>query len=507
MTRAGARYNVGQFQGVRVMRSGRRRVVGLVALAAMLASCGGGDGGGSGGSGFGGSTGTAPTPSPSPSPSSSGSCSLRARQDWVLAQMREWYLFPDTLPASIDPSRYGDVDTFLDALTATARAQNKDRYFTYLTSVKEENAYYGSGTTAGFGVRLTLDRSNRLLVTESFEGGPALAANVDRGAQIDAVGTSSSNLQTVSSLLSSGNTDALNDALGPDTPGTTRVFRVIDTSGTRVVTLSKADFSLAPVSPRYGYKVIDDGGRKVGYVNLRTFISTADDQLRTAFGAFRAQGITNVIVDLRYNGGGLLATAETFTDLLGGARSTSDVQTYIAFRPSKSSNDETIYFGREANAITPTKVAFIGTEGTASASEYVINAMIPYLHGNAALIGSNTYGKPVGQIPLDNPACPDDRLRVIALALQNAARQGDYYNGLAGKVEASCQASDDLTRPLGDANEASVRTALNYLGGRGCTPIGASASAQRTAGLTAQARTLLTPARPHAAQRETPGLY
>jgi C-terminal processing protease CtpA/Prc len=482
-----------------------QRTIGLVAALALLASCGGGDDGGTrvgsttdGGSG-GGTSGGVTTPA--------NGCALRARQDWVYAKMDEWYLFPETLPTNRDPSTYSTADGYLDALTAAARAQRKDRFFTYLTSVAQENAYYDSGATAGIGVRLAFDSSNRLFVSEAFENAPALNAGIDRGAQIVGIGTTAATIRTVSDILASGGDTALDAALDTSTRGTMRVLRIADAGGTRDVTVTSADYAVSPLSTRYGSKVIDDGGRKVGYINLRTFIGTADDQLRSAIGAFRTQGITQVIVDLRYNGGGLLDTAETFTDLLGANRSTGDVQAYTTYRTSKSSQNTTRRFQSEAQAIAPTRIAFIGTGQTASASEYVINALIPYLRADLALVGSNTYGKPVGQIALDNPSCSDDRLRVIAFALQNSARQGDYYDGLATKVDSSCQAADDYTRPLGDAQEASTRTALDWLAGRGCTRIGSSASAARTAGLFAPSQRPLLAANPTAAQRETPGLY
>lgn len=483
-----------------------RRYPGMLALAAMLVGCG------SGGS-SGGTTVVTPTPSPVPTPSptptttASGGCALRARQDWLTAQMNEWYLFPDTLPSSPNPAGYATLEDYLDSLTAVARAQRKDRYFSYVTSVAEENAYYSSGATAGLGVRLAFDSTNHLRVTEAFEGAPALAAGIDRGTDILAVGSSVATLKTVTSMIAQQQYGVLDQAFGDSTPGTRVVLRIATAGGTRDVTLSKAQYEIEPVSTRYGYRVIDDGGRKVGYVNLRTFIATADDQLRTAFGAFKAQGVTNVIVDLRYNGGGALSTAETFTDLLGGGRSTADVQSHVTFRPSKSSENETINFAREAQAIAPARIAFIGTGDSASASEYVMNAFVPYLHGNAALIGTNTYGKPVGQIALDNPACPDDRLRVIAFALENAARQGDYFDGMASRMEATCVASDDLTHDMGDPAEASTAAALNFLAGRSCGRIGATASAARSTHASTPARQLLRATRPSAAQRETPGLY
>jgi carboxyl-terminal processing protease len=486
----------------------RMRITAALGVLAMLSSCGGG-GGGSVLTG-GGGTSTAPTPTPS-----TGTCSLRSRQDWAFAQLKEWYLFPDTLPASLDPTPYASVEAYIDALTATARAQHKDRYFTYLTSIAEEDAYYNSGSSAGFGVRLAYDvAAKRVFVAESFEGAPALAAGIDRSTEILAIGTSAGTLQTVTALMTSSGADAVVNALGPSTAGTTRVLRVSDSGGTRDVSVTKTDYALTPVSSRYGAKIINDGGRQVGYVNLRTFINTADPALRSAFASFRAAGVTDVIVDLRYNGGGLISIAELMGDLMGRNRSISDVFDYTTFRPEKSANNTVNYFAPQPESIAPTRIAFIGTGGTASASELVINGFIPYLHANAALIGSNTYGKPVGQIAIDRTAC-DDRFRIIALAVENRDHQGAYYDGLASKVEKSCAAADDVTKPLGDPAEASTKSALDFLAGRSCTAISTSAkeAAARRAGTSASdsgdisGRQLLIPERPTTAQRETPGLF
>jgi C-terminal processing protease CtpA/Prc len=475
----------------------------ILGLVAMLSGCGGGGGDSLASGGGGGGGGGTPTPSPTTS-----GCSLRDRQDWAAAQLREWYLFPETLPTSLNPAAYTTVDDYVDAMTATARSQRRDRYFTYLTSIAEENAYYASGDSAGFGFRLGADTTGRrIAVIESFEGAPALAAGIDRGTEILAIGTSAANLRTVSSIIAAEGTAGVTDALGPNTAGTTRLLRVVDSAGTRDVTLAKTDFTLTPVSSRYGAKVIDDGGRRVGYVNLRTFISTADPALRTAFAQFRAQGITQVIVDLRYNGGGLVSIAELMGDLLGGNRSTADVFDRITFRPEKSSENSIRQFAPKPESVSPTRIAFIGTGGTASASELVINAFVPYLHASAGLVGTNTYGKPVGQIALDRASC-DDRLRVIAFATENSARQGAYFDGLAATMEASCQASDDIGHQLGDPLESSTRAALDFLAGRSCSRITAAGqSAQSARAASSSPRELLAPARPDTPQREVPGLF
>ncbi|UVO51338.1 S41 family peptidase [Sphingomonas sp. SUN019] len=484
------------------------RLTAAIAACALLAGCGG-DGGGASTSGAGATAGPAPTPTPT----ATSACSLLNRQQWAEAQLREWYLFPDTLPTSLSPAGFTTVDDYIDALTATARAQRKDRYFTYLTSIAEENAYYQQGSSAGFGFRLGYDTAaRRVVVIEAFEGTAALSAGIDRGTEIVAIGTSAATLQTVDSLIAAGGPQAVSNALGESSASMTRVLRIADASGVKDVTLTKTDYTLTPVSSRYGAKIIERNGKKYGYVNLRTFIDTAEPALRSAFANFRAQGVTDVVVDFRYNGGGLVSIAELMGDLLGGGRSTSDVFSYTTFRPEKSSNNDTRQFAPQPQSIAPMRVAFIGTGGTASASELVINAFIPYLRSNAGLIGGNTFGKPVGQIALDRAAC-DDRLRVVAFATQNAARQGDYYDGLATKVEASCQANDDITRQMGDPEEASTRAAIDFLAGVPCTRISGvaanarAASTSATRAASANARELLTPARPTTPQREAPGSF
>ena len=476
----------------------------ILALAALLSSCGGG----------GGSSNTVSLPSgggstPTPTPTGT-TCSLQNRQNWAFDQLNQWYLFPDTLPASLSPTPYGSVQSYIDALTATARGQGRDRYFTYITSIAEEDAFYASGATAGFGIRLSYDSpSSRVFVLDAYEGAPALAAGLDRGTEILAIGTSTANLQTVTALFAQGGAAAVSNALGPSTAGTSRVLRFRNAAGVETITtVSKADYDIQPVSPRYGVQIIDNGGTMTGYVNLRTFIDSAEPQLRDAFLQFRNAGVTELVIDLRYNGGGLVRTAQLFADLLGRDRFTNQVQGVTRYRTSKSTNNETRKFKTESQSIAPTRIAFITTGGSASASELVINAMIPYLDANMALVGSNTFGKPVGQIGLDRAAC-DDRIRIVAFATENADGNANYFSGLAGSVANSCQAADDISLPLGDPGEASTARALGFLAGAACSPISrvaAGATAAQRAPLSLP-RELLMPARPTPAQRELPGSF
>jgi carboxyl-terminal processing protease len=489
-----------------MMGRSKQSVAAVTLAALMLVSCGGG--GGSSGTG-GGPVTVTPTPTSTPTPTAS--CGLASRQAFAKAVIDEWYLFPSDVATGVNAASYSNVESYIDALVAPARALGKDRYFTYITSIAEEEAFFTSGSSAGFGVRMGYDPVNqRVIIAEAYEAAPALNAGIDRGTAILAIGTNSGNLRTIANIVAAEGTDGITNALGPNEPGVSRVLRISDVGGTRDVTVVKADYELDPISGRYGAKIITEGGRNYGYINLRTFIASANPQLRAAFLNFRNQGVTDVIIDFRYNGGGLVSTAELMGDLLGRNRNSSEIFSQTSFRSSKSAENDRHYFTAQPESIAPTRIAFIGTGSTASASELVINSMLPYLGTNMTLVGNNTYGKPVGQIALDKTEC-DDRMRVIAFATGNATGQSDYYNGLASKITNSCAAGDDPTFPLGDPREPSVRAAIDFLAGRSCTTriadAGSGTAARRSIAPTPAGPEMLVPNRPSAAQRELPGLF
>jgi len=462
-------------------------------LAISLAACGGG--GSSNTSGNGGGTGGTAT------------CAISNQIGFADDVLNEWYLFPNLLDNTVNAANFTSVQDFLNARVAPARAQSRDKGFTFATSIAEENALINSGSSAGFGIRLSYDTANdRVFLLETFENAPGFQAGMDRGTELLAIGTTSGNLQTIASLMATGGPQAVIDALGPSGAGVARVIRFAQVDGTVIeANITKAEFSLDPISDRYGASVINDGGKNVGYLNLRTFIiEDTPSQLRDAFQLFNANGVTELIIDLRYNGGGLVSVSEVFGDLLGEGR-VGQLWSQTVLRQSKSSENSNEFFENEANALQASKIAFITTGNSASASELVINSMLPYLNADSvALIGSNTSGKPVGQFGFDFDAC-DLRIRAVTFQTLNANDQGEYFDGLAGTVPNTCRATDDISNPLGDVNETSVSTALDFLAGRTCTAIsgkGDDTLAQRGRELQA-----LRPAQPSAAQYEIPGLF
>jgi len=407
-------------------------------VALMLTACGGGDGSGD-----------------SPRGDDGGACSDTALKTFVRDTTYDRYLFPDLLPASVDVGAYDDPQSLLDAMTAEARALGYDRGFSYVTTITADDARF-QGENAGFGFRLKGTQSP-LYLSEVFETAPA-GGVFDRGTELLEI-DDGSGFRTIDEWLAIDPT--LDAAFGPSDVGVERSFRyrLAGEDTVREVTLAKSEYTLDPVSDIDGTALLAlTGTAGVGYLNLRSFVSTADADLRSAFGSFRDAGVSDFIIDLRYNGGGLISVAETLQDLL--ARPFVGEPSY-ALVTSDELLDDYVPFSNESSAVTPLRIAFITTGGTASASELTINTMAPYVE--VAIIGANTYGKPVGQSALDLDAC-DLRLRLVTFRTVNAAGTGNYYDGLASTLVNACAAGDDLSHAMSDPLETSTAAALDWLG-------------------------------------------
>jgi C-terminal processing protease CtpA/Prc len=419
-------------------------------------------------------------------------CSVNAEKQFVLDLTPEWYLFLDLLPASINPDDYSSADDLLDALTAEARAQGKDRYFSFLTSAAGEDSFFGEGQVIGFGLR-TLQRSEQLFIAAVNAGSPAEASEFVRGDEILAIGTTPQNQQPVSEL--NAQPGGVSAAFGPSEAGVTRSFRV-RTPGGQIVdrTISKQLITLDPVPltstlPRSGLA-------PVGYIAFDTFIAPAESQLRDAFAAFKAQDVRDLIVDLRYNGGGLVDVAELLANLLAADRA-GEVLFTTELNALHADENETVLFATQPQSVAALRIAFITTGASASASELVINSLEPY--AQVAIIGSRTYGKPVGQFGFRLAGC-DTALRLVAFRDVNRDGEGDFYDGLPDEQfdGAFCGADDDLGAARDDLAEDSTATALAWINQGVCPAAGKSLQ---------PATYYPAPRRPSAAQTQLPGFF
>lgn len=455
----------------------------LLCLAALLTACGGGGGG----------DGVVPA-----------GCSVNDQKLFVRDATNEWYLFPELLPAQVNVGNFDTPQQVLDYMTAAARAQGKDRYFSYVTTKDADSSFLQEGQFIGFGFRLRIDGS-RAYFMEAFENSPASEAAMSRGAELLAI-DSGSGFVSVANILPGD--PGLSNALGPAEVGVVRGFRFSTAGVITEASLTKRVLTIQPV-PDDGVAVVNlpppfNTSVKVGYINLRTYITTAETPLRDAFLGFRNQGINDYIVDLRYNGGGLISIADLMGDLFGQQRTNGEVYSRLSFRASKSSNDITHFFQPQPQSVDPVRIAFITTGGSASASEMTVNSMKPW--AEVAIVGSDTYGKPVGQSAFDLSDRCDLRLRLVTFRGTNRDGEGDYYDGLASTVPFACSAGDDLSRPMGDPAEDSTAEALRWLGSGACSSVIAGLPTAQKLGIQVETRYPI-PDHPTPAQVHLPGLY
>jgi carboxyl-terminal processing protease len=402
-------------------------IVGLVAFA--------------GGCGGGGSGGTLVQP-----PSS---CTVPEQNQFILAAMQEYYLWNDRLPA-LDPSAYASPEAFLAALRVP------EDIFSYLTSQAEEDAYFGAGQYAGIGFE-SRQRDGEVRLLDVYEGSPADVGGLKRGDSILFVEG-----RPIADILAN---EGFTASLGPPEVGVTVELGWRDADGSEFsAVFTKAVVTIPPVSSA---TVLDTAAGSVGFLNFRAFVEPADAALNQAFSDFRAAGISELVVDLRYNSGGLLSIAQVLANLVGGTITQNQVLYTLEYNADKAYLNETRYFSDTPNAVDMQRVVFITTGATASASEMVINGLMPFV--DVVIVGDTTFGKPVGQLGF---LFCERVLRPVSFRTVNALGNTDFFDGFAP----DCQAADDINHVFGDPAEASLAEAIHYLETGACSAAAAAAA-------------------------------
>lgn len=234
-------------------------------------------------------------------------------------------------------------------------------------------------------------------------------------------------------------------------------------------------------NPVFLTKVIQNGGQKVGYLMYNGFTANYDLELNQAFATFKNENVTDLVLDLRYNGGGSVLTATRLASMITGQFNgqlfakqqwNSKVQTYFEENsPSQLVNNFTNSIGNTTiNSLNLNRVYILTTGGTASASELVINGLKPYV--NVIQIGTKTIGKNVGSITLyDSPTFNKKdvnprhtyAMQPIVIKTINKDGFGDYQDGLVPTVEQPENPGN--LGVLGNENEPLLNTALGLING------------------------------------------
>jgi C-terminal processing protease CtpA/Prc len=330
--------------------------------------------------------------------------------------------------------------------------------FSSVGSAQADSEFFGEGKFEGFGFsyRILDQATNDIRLSRVFSGSPAAAGGLGRGQRFLSLnGRSIADIQA-------------NEGVGAVFDNTTVLFEMRRPDGTEFSSSITKD--IVTIDPIPQHRIIDIGnGVMVGYIELAQFISTADPVFDTVFAEFIAAGVADVIIDLRYNGGGLVSTANLLGDYLGAFANDARVFSETQFNADRAAaNNSTEFFELQGNSINLGRLVIIATGGTASASELVTNSMEAWF--DVTLVGANTFGKPVGQIGLT--FC-DKILRPTSFKTVNAAGFGDYFDGLP----VDCFAPDDLNFPVGDAADPNMAAAMSYLNTGSC-PVAAAPSGQ-----------------------------
>ena len=383
-------------------------------------------------------------------------CSILGQNQFVLDAMRDWYFWNDQLPAEVDISQFATPEdllafltTFSPDLTPDDGIDNPVDRFSFINTAAADQAFFGEGRFEGFGFSSRFVAENDLRLTRVFVDSPANRGGLARGQQIVAL-----NGRTIAEIQANEGVNAVFD-LSP------LEFTMREIDGSEfTVEIAKDVVTIDPV-PQSRIIVDPNGVRPpVGYMELATFISTADAEMDAVFANFRAQGVNDVILDLRYNGGGLVSTSELLGDLLGGDVAENLVYSKTVFNELRAAVNDTVeFFERRGNSMSLVRLVVIASTRTASASELVINGMDP--HVEVTIVGDRTFGKPVGQVGLE--FC-EKILRPTAFQTLNANDFGDYFFGLP----VDCAAPDDLNVLVGADNDPNIEAALSYLDSGTC---------------------------------------
>ena len=468
--------------------AGIRQGMALVAALA-LAACGGGGGGGGGG--FALPLTTAPAAAGSSpeaetivrSSTVAGLCAaprngvdpdtgaafpdrtgtLTDEKRWLRGWIDETYLWYDEVPGNLAAASYATPITYFAVLKTAATTPSgraKDR-FHFTSDTAAYRALSQAGVSLGYGMELAYLRSSAprdLRVAYTEPGSPAAAAGIARGArvlEVDGV-----------DAVNGTDTAKLNAGLTPATAGEQHAFKLAQPDGSTLsVTLTSGQISGTPVQ---NVKTLATASGRVGYLQFNDHNEPAEAQLISAVNQFKSAGITDLVLDMRYNGGGLLAIASELAYMVATPAATQGTtferlrfnnKNPFGLTPAQATvpfYGTTRGYSAAAGQALPklglTRLTVLAGPDTCSASESVVNA----LRGvgvTVNLVGGSTCGKPYGFYPQDNCGTT-----YFAIQFQGVNQQGfgDYGDGFAP----SCAVADDFGHALGDPAEARLAAAL-----------------------------------------------
>ncbi|CAM1368964.1 S41 family peptidase [Tenacibaculum xiamenense] len=409
--------------------------------------------------------------------------------------MNSWYNWQDKV-ANLDDTKDDNIDTYYSYLNSFATPNDLfesliyqkgevDRFSWFIEDyIEQEQQFQGTSTSFGFSPRGVRTSTNSIImvVTHVSKNSPASEKGIKRGDIILGINGQTfndSNYQTVAQGLYNDNAEFI---FG-EQDGVTEKSRI---------SLTKRQVSDNPV---HVTKVFNDvNGKKVGYLVYSGFRSSYDEDLNNAFATFKSEGIQELILDFRYNGGGSVLSCGYLASMIYGEGTGQDVFAKTVYNSKHQDRGYTLPFlngifqydaqgnylqGQDIplNRLTGiSKIYVITSSRTASASEMIINGLRPYIE--VVTVGKKTYGKNVGSITLYDAPASDytDKsaansshkmaMQPITFQIFNKLDQSDYTQGFEPTIDLNEFASWNNFLAFGDENEVLLKAVLDNISGR-----------------------------------------
>ena len=379
-----------------------------------------------------------------PTPTSGSSAS--AIKDTTLADARDLYLWYNQIPATFSAQTYADPNAIMEAIRAYSNEPGfstpVDKWSFGMKQTDWDNL--SNGVSGDFGMNVFFFKEGDLRVKSVERSSPAGIAGIRRGWKITKINGSTN--------ITTANADFISNAVWNSANGS---FSFQKPDGTTVdLNLNAASYQEHPV---YLDSVYTINSKKVGYFSFNSFLGDTTElynEFARVFNRFAAAGISDLVIDLRYNGGGYVTVQQKLADWLAPSSANGQLMMKEQFNDKYTEYNTTDNF-QKSGSLNLSRIYFIVSHSTASASELLINNLKPFM--DVQLVGpAKTYGKSVGFFLI---LVGNWYIFPVSFRSTNKNGQGNYFNGM----DLNSQVADGLDKDWGDVTETCLQSALSNI--------------------------------------------